>query len=141
MEIKIYDSLPAEAAEVRRTVFMEEQGFKEEFDEIDAYAQHLVMYDGDVPVAVCRFFRKQDTESYVVGRIAVIKAYRGRNIGSEILKAVEQAVSEKGGDSISLLAQVRAKGFYEKQGYSSFGEIEPEEGCPHIWMSKHLEAL
>ena len=35
MNYKIYDQLPQEAKEIRIKVFMEEQGFKNEFDEYD----------------------------------------------------------------------------------------------------------
>ena len=56
--------------------------------------------------------------------------------GTELLKAVERAVKEKGGIRVVLHAQVRAKEFYEKQGYQPYGEIGFEEGCPHIWMYK-----
>ena len=37
-EIRIYDELPEEASRIRRVVFVEEQGFMEEFDEIDGWA-------------------------------------------------------------------------------------------------------
>ena len=50
MEIRYYDNLPEEAKTIRRAVFMEEQGFQEEFDEIDGQAGHLVMFDGALPV-------------------------------------------------------------------------------------------
>ena len=49
---------------------------------------------------------------------------------------LERAVKEKGGTRVVLHAQVRAKEFYEKQGYQPYGEIGFEEGCPHIWMYK-----
>ena len=42
MNILIYDTLPDEAAEIRRAVFVEEQGFHNEFDEIDKRAKHIV---------------------------------------------------------------------------------------------------
>ena len=32
MEIKVYETLPEDAALIRREVFMEEQGFRDEFD-------------------------------------------------------------------------------------------------------------
>ena len=82
MEIRYYDNLPEEAKTIRRAVFMEEQGFQEEFDEIDGQAGHLVMFDGALPVATCRFYRKEGTVSYIIGRVAVIPEYRGRNLGS-----------------------------------------------------------
>ena len=55
MDIKIYDTLPEEAVRIRKTVFVEEQGFQDEFDKIDSYARHLVLFDGENPIAVCRF--------------------------------------------------------------------------------------
>ena len=35
-----YDALPPEAAAIRQAVFVEEQGFQEEFDAIDRHALH-----------------------------------------------------------------------------------------------------
>ena len=35
MIIKIYEEIPQEAKTIREAVFMKEQGFKDEFDEID----------------------------------------------------------------------------------------------------------
>ena len=49
MDIKIYDTLPEEAVRIREVVFVEEQGFQDEFDEIDSYAKHLVLFDGEKP--------------------------------------------------------------------------------------------
>ena len=40
---------------------------------------------------------------------------------------------------IRLAAQVQAKGFYEKAGYSADGEEFLEEHCPHIRMCKKIE--
>lgn len=39
---------------------------------------------------------------------------------------------------MSLHAQCRVKSFYEKLGYTEFGEIDDDEGCPHIWMNKQI---
>ena len=40
-------------AEVRKTVFIDEQGYlpEEEFDEADKTCPHLAIFDGDAPVA------------------------------------------------------------------------------------------
>ena len=138
MEIRYYDNLPEEAKTIRRAVFMEEQGFQEEFDEIDGQAGHLVMFDGALPVATCRFYRKKGTVSYIIGRVAVIPEYRGRSLGSGLLQAVEDIVKKKQADAVWLHAQVRAQAFYQKQGYFPYGETDDEEGCPHIWMCKKI---
>lgn len=49
MEIKIYNQLPDEAKEIRLEVFVKEQGFEEEFDDIDETAAHIVLFDGSFP--------------------------------------------------------------------------------------------
>ncbi|TGY98369.1 GNAT family N-acetyltransferase [Petralouisia muris] len=138
MDIKFYDTLPLEAVEIRKLVFVEEQGFKNEFDEIDIYASHLVMFKSNVPIATCRFFKKQHISCYVIGRIAVIKEYRGQKLGAELIKKAEEIVCKNGGKYIMLHAQIQAQHFYEKQGYLPYGEIEYDENCPHIWMSKKI---
>lgn len=56
MFIKIYDEIPEEAKAIREEVFIKEQGFKDEFDEIDDVAKHVLIFDGDIPVGTCRFF-------------------------------------------------------------------------------------
>lgn len=139
MYINTYEHLPKEAQEIREAVFMEEQGFHNEFDEIDSYANHLVLFEEKNPIATCRFFRNESCEDYFIGRIAVIKEYRGKNIGAYLLKAAEAQIKNIGGKRIFLHAQCRAKEFYEKQGYKSYGEVVLEESCPHIWMFKNIE--
>lgn len=138
MEFRLYDTLPQEAKQIRQTVFVEEQGFMEEFDETDTVASHLVLYDGAVPVATCRFYEDAEMGAYVIGRIAVMKNYRGRGLGSDVIEEAERHVRLIGGKRICLHAQKRVKGFYEGQGYRMWGEEDEDEGCPHIWMEKCL---
>ena len=138
MYINTYEHLPIEAQKIREAVFMEEQGFHNEFDEIDSYATHLVLYDEKIPIATCRFFRQESYEDYFIGRIAVIKEYRGKNIGADLLKEAETQIKNIDGKRIFLHAQCRAKKFYEKQGYSSYGDIALVENCPHVWMFKKV---
>lgn len=136
MTIKTYNELPAEAAKIREEVFVREQGFREEFDTVDNSAFHVVLFLDGKAVATCRYF--SDGDSYKVGRIAVLKNYRGRNFGSSVLLEAEKQIAMLGGRSVILHSQLQACGFYEKLGYVPYGEIEPEEGCPHIWMKKEL---
>lgn len=138
MYIKTYNLLPREAQKIRETVFVKEQGFRNEFDEFDACARHLVLYDDKLPIATCRFFQRTSHEDYIIGRIAVIKEYRGQHIGSYLLKMAEAEIKKMGGKRIFLHAQSSAEKFYAKQGYRSFGEIDSEENCPHIWMQKKI---
>lgn len=75
---------------------------------------------------------------YTIGRVAVDKAWRGRHIGAQLLAATEEAIRQRGGQTILLHAQEQAKDFYLKQGYVIIGERDFEENCPHIWMRKEL---
>ena len=138
MEIKAYDKLPKEAKDIRREVFVDEQGFKNEFDDIDNTAIHLVCYDNEKPIGTARIFYDEELKGYHFGRIAVIKSYRGKGIGRELLNFAEKIVKEKGGSSLSLSAQERVSEFYLKQGYEKQGEPYFDEYCPHIFMTKNL---
>ena len=138
LEIKIYHTLPDAAREIRVTVFVEEQGFVEEFDSTDNDAVHFVTYDGDRAVATCRLFRTTEDDSYTLGRLAVRKEYRGRHLGTALIKAAEDYVRSVMGSALILHAQCAAQTFYEKSGFSAYGGIEYEQDCPHVWMKKEL---
>lgn len=136
MQIKIYDILPECAAKIRMEVFVEEQGFHEEIDALDKEATHFVVFEKETPVATCRVYKNLQLNAYMVGRICVLKAYRGRNIGKCLLRAAEDFVKGKGDEKLILRAQCQALPFYEKCGFSAHGKIVYEEGCPHRWMEK-----
>lgn len=55
------------ARKVRTAVFMEEQGYKNEFDDHDAGAVHLCIYDGEEGIATARSYQKPDGV-WVLGR-------------------------------------------------------------------------
>lgn len=134
--IKVTNTLSEDEKMIRETVFIEEQKFKIEFDDTDDIATHIVMYIDNNPVGCCRLY-KQENE-YHIGRIAVLKPYRGKGYGEKILLNAERVAKEKGADSISLSAKVRASGFYEKLGYKKHGEIYFDEYCEHIAMKKDI---
>lgn len=138
METKVFNYLPEEAKKIRKEVFVEEQGFENEFDDIDNISVHLVTYDKDKPVATCRIYYNEEKKAYTVGRIAVVKAYRGKKIGAEILQESIIQTEALGGKALYLHAQCRATEFYEKQGFEKIGAIDFDENCPHIWMYKEL---
>lgn len=139
MKILVYDYFPDYAKEIRREVFTNEQGFQNEFDETDNTAAHFVLFEGkEEPAATCRVFWNEEMRAYTLGRLAVIKKYRGRNMGSVMVKEAEKYVREKGGKSLILHAQCRAADFYKKLGFEEFGDVGDDEGCPHIWMKKSV---
>ena len=137
-EIKTYHALPPEAKEIREEVFMKEQGFVNEFDDIDSIATHLVLFWEGQPAGVCRFFPTKEPGVWDFGRLAVRKAYRDKHLGSLLVQEAERQIRDQGGAKLALMAQIRVQKFYEKNGYTPFGEPCDDEGCPHIWMEKLL---
>lgn len=124
---------------IRQAVFVDEQGFVNEFDDIDERAVHAVLYQGGVPVATGRLF-DENGEAHL-GRIAVLKAYRGKELGRAIMEALEGYAAKAGYKSTSLSAQLRAQAFYEKLGYKAYGDVYHDEYCPHIAMKKELSPV
>lgn len=137
---KIYGTLPEDAILIRKLVFMEEQGFVDEFDDVDSIAKHIVFYnDENKAVATCRYFSDEENKTCIVGRIAVVKEFRQNHYGRLVLCEAEQQAETAGMEKIRLAAQIQAVGFYQKQGYAIEGDEFLEEHCPHIWMYKKLK--
>lgn len=137
IEIKKFDSLCEDARVIREEVFVREQGFVNEFDDIDGNAVHFVLYVDGKAAGTCRIYCGDDNEFHL-GRLAVLSDFRGMSLGQMLIAEAERCASGIGAESITLSAQVRVKDFYEKFGYSAVGEEYPDEGCPHIKMVKML---
>lgn len=137
-KIRIYKNLPDEARNIREEVFIKEQGFSEEYDEIDNKATHFVYFYKDVPVGTLRLFTLKNPKEYILGRLAVLKNYRNFKIGTILVERAIDYVENKVGERLILHSQLSAKEFYEKLGFLEFGEVEYEENCPHIWMGKDV---
>lgn len=138
MEYKIFKELPENAKLIRETVFVKEQGFKEEFDIVDLIATHIVIYNDGKPAAVGRYFNEGNSPTYHIGRVAVMKEYRGLGYGKDIMDIAEKHIKAEGGEKIEVSAQLQAKPFYEKCGYTAVGDIYYDEHCKHILMFKNI---
>lgn len=139
MTYKKYEYLCGDAEYIRKTVFMKEQGFRNEIDDTDKTAVHLVFYDGEKPAAVCRYFAdKNKSGVFHIGRVAVLKEFRGGSIGRAVMEAAENEIIKDGGTKVIISAQIRVSGFYAKCGYTAFGEEYLDEFCPHISMVKEF---
>lgn len=139
MMIKIYEKLPEEAHFIRQTVFVEEQGFREEFDTIDNTAVHAVGFADGSPIATGRIFPAEENGAYYLGRLAVLKDFRKGGTGSKMLAFLESEAAKRGALKIILHAQIQAQPFYEKNGYIAAGEPFLDESTPHITMMKKLK--
>jgi predicted GNAT family N-acyltransferase len=128
------EDLPAVLA-LRHEVFVVGQGVPAELelDELDAVADHAVaLVDGAV-VGTGRLL-----PSATIGRMAVAETARGLGIGAAVLECLEERARERGFGMVELHAQVHAAGFYDKAGYSPYGEVFLEAGIEHQSMRKDL---
>jgi predicted GNAT family N-acyltransferase len=121
-EIRIGYTLSESAKALRAGVFLDEQGFSVEFDEIDDTCLHLEVLDGSEVIAYCRAYEDAEKPGlWHIGRVVVAKEYRGEHLGAMIM---------------NVSAQCRVKGFYASLGYQERGDIYMDEFCPHIRMDK-----
>lgn len=138
-ELKESINISEDEKKIRESVFIDEQKFTAEFDETDDKAKHYVMYDGEKAIGCCRAYSdEKDPKHWHIGRIAVIPEMRGKGIGFKIVSQTEVYIKKYGAEIVSLSAQLRVKGFYEKLGYKAEGEVYYDEYCEHINMVKIL---
>lgn len=125
------------AKDLREEVFMKEQGFGFDYDEHDDEAWHIVGYDKGTLIGTARAYKLSESE-YKIGRVAVKKEYRGGYIGDLMMKTLQDKIVTCGGSTAVVSAQVGAKGFYLKEGYTPCGGEYDEGGQPHIEMRLDL---
>lgn len=132
-------ALVADAFDLRQQVFTQEQGFPADIDvdEYDDTALHVVLYLNQQPAAVLRCVF-MDAGLIKVGRVAVQKPHRGKGLGREMMKFVQQYGAENQYQKIGLSAQHTAITFYQSLGYKTEGEMYDEDGMDHIFMSLSL---
>ena len=138
MVIQILDHITDDIKQIRIDVFMKEQGFEDEFDEIYEIAKFVLLYIDGKPAGTCLYFPSNEEGDAHIGRMAVRKLYRGQHLGTKIMMAAENGIRRDGFKTCSLSAQVQAKAFYESLGYKAEGEEYLDEGCPHVMMRKVL---
>lgn len=126
--------------QIRETVFVEEQGYtlEEEFDEYDAVCPHLVLFEGEAPVATGRLILLPDGTAKL-GRIAVLKSHRGKHLGARIVEALLEKAKLLGAKRAYVSAQCYAIPFYNKFGFKEYGEEYPDGRIPHMDMDLTLE--
>ena len=133
------NTLPKEAIDIRYQVFTLEQGFAQEvdLDERDSESIHILVYDNNKAIATGRMFKESD-DTYHIGRIAVLKNYRGLKIGSLILEVFEKKAKELGAKNVVLGSQIDKTEFYIKNGYQKYGDIFDDANYPHVMMRKYI---
>ena len=141
-ELHISKKLSESAKALRAGVFLDEQGFSVEFDEIDDTCLHLELSEGGEVIAYCRAYEDAETaDLWHIGRVVVSKDHRGEHLGSYIMQMMELHLQSLGAKSLTVSAQCRVEEFYASLGYRGQGEIYMDEFCPHIRMDKTLQPI
>lgn len=127
----------AACLELRRLVFMEEQGVseEEEIDGLDPHCLHLLAEEGGRPLGTARVLLKEGVAK--IGRVCVLKAHRGRGLGRLLIEAALEQ-SRGRARTARLGAQVSALGFYEGLGFIAYGPLYDDAGIPHRDMERPL---
>jgi predicted GNAT family N-acyltransferase len=73
-----------------------------------------------------------------IGRLAVLKDWRGRGAGKEMLEALVETARRRGLAEVHLHAQVHAVAFYEKLGFEKVGPEFIEASINHINMVRNI---
>jgi len=135
IELLSWDQARAHAAPIRFAVFVEEQGVPREIelDEQDARAIHVVAFKNQKPVATGRLLPDGH-----IGRMAVLRDWRGRGVGSLLLQELVKVAEQRGDPEVMLSAQVHAVPFYLAHGFVPEGGEYREAGIKHQAMKRRL---
>jgi predicted GNAT family N-acyltransferase len=136
LQVASWDVLKTPAQLVRTAVFIREQNIPAELemDDMDALCVHGVAFDQQgQAVATGRLLPDAH-----IGRMAVLKEFRGQGLGAQVLAALCAAAKQRGQLVVRLNAQISAENFYTQLGFEREGEEFIEAGIVHISMLKHL---
>lgn len=120
---------------VREPVFVVEQEVKPDFewDDIDAVAIHLLALANHVPVGCARVINHKK-----IGRMAVLKSWRGRGVGQALLREAIDVCKANGTKTINLTAQTHAITFYKQAGFVEISGVYQDANIPHVDMQLDL---
>ena len=122
---------------VRRVVFIDEQSIPEdmEWDEYDAVSRHAIAEDTGGMAIGCGRLLPDGT----IGRLAVVSAWRGREVGSALLQSLIELARACGHRQVRLNSQTQAMPFYGRHGFVAYGDEYMEAGIPHQSMSRNIQ--
>ncbi|MDO6965149.1 GNAT family N-acetyltransferase [Rhizobium alvei] len=137
VEVPVFSSLCNEAFRLRRDIFVREQKIPEdeEFEAADLTARHFVAILGG---EVCGTMRIIVTDEHVrIGRVAVGQPWRGRGVAAAIIEHALSVFADVASGRFYLTAQADKLRFYEKFGFTAYGESFLDGGIPHLKMKTY----
>jgi len=119
---------------IRTRVFVKEQGVPEEIemDRDDKRAVHFLALEGNKAVGTARLVMRHGIAK--IGRMAVLKNYRRKGIGTKLLRRAIVIARRRGAQNIYLHAQVPVIGFYQAMAFRCVGPVFREAGIAHQKM-------
>jgi predicted GNAT family N-acyltransferase len=135
IELLDWPAAQKQAKRIRFAVFVEEQGVPPdlEMDENDAQSLHALAYADGVAIGTGRLLPDGH-----IGRMAVVRDWRGRGAGKAMLRSLIDAARRRGQREVALSAQVHAVEFYSAEGFEPEGAVYEEAGIPHQAMRLKL---
>ena len=130
-----YKSHTEDICAIRYEVFVGEQNVPEELeiDGLDGEAKHVLAFVDDLPIGTGRILGDGH-----IGRVAVLRDYRGLGIGKMIMKELIKWAQDISLRKVWLSSQWHAHSFYLDLGFVCAGEIYIEAGIEHIKMYRTL---
>ncbi len=126
--------------QLRTQVFVVEQNCVfQDMDGKDAFALHLLAYDGQKNVACARLFKAGDYYNLSsIGRVVVAPDYRSLKLGHQLMThAITGIKTHFNTTTIKIGAQLYLKKFYESHGFVISSAMYLEDGIEHIEMIKN----
>jgi predicted GNAT family N-acyltransferase len=127
--------------DVRTRVFVEEQNVsvEEEIDGLDKEAEQFLLWVETQHAATSRIRYVEDGKVAKIERVACLKDYRGLRLGQKIMEFLITHVKEKSTvTEIRLGAQCTVIGFYEKLGFTAYGDVFLDAAIDHRWMKMDI---
>jgi len=116
---------------IREKVFIKEQKVTPqlEWDGIDEKAIHFLVYKDEKAIGCARALVIENHMQ--LGRMAVLKEYRGEGIGSHLIEKAVTTAKLNQLSSIYISAQCHAIDFYKKFGFKVTSDIYLDAEIPH----------
>lgn len=138
VEIKYGSHEYEKMVELRREILRRPLGLNFQEDELLSEREDILLaaFNGEDIIACCIL---TDLGSIIkLRQMAVRHNLQKKGIGRALLLFAEKIARQKRFQTITLNARIKAKGFYEKNGYTILGEVFEEVSIPHISMQKDL---
>ncbi|MBS3113660.1 GNAT family N-acetyltransferase [Candidatus Woesearchaeota archaeon] len=119
---------------IREIIFIREQKVQKniERDEFDKISKHVIILYKNKPVGCARI--RLIGKKAKLERIALLKGYRGRGFGKNIVNYLIKYCKKKDIKEICMNSQYYLKNYYKKFGFKTRGKTFMEAGIKHIEM-------